>query len=192
MQELLLGRRQQPQPPLSGSFCRCIEILCGGGRCEFFRAKGLYRIRLGRQVTNTKKAAASQWQELGKKLRADGSPYVEVHRTAYKLDKFAQLYPFVGIAGFGFSKVCEYLFFVDVLVAHIDDDRFVVRVGSCGGSLANTNPVREGDAATCVEIANQILPNSVGRNKDTHHSIETNRRVQVSSASSCGSGPTRW
>ena len=85
-----------------------------------------------------------------------------MHEHAAKDEKLRLLFPFVGIAGFGFSKVCDYPFFVDVLISHLGDDQFGVRVSSGDGGWANMDLVAEGSAKTCVEIASGVLPVDYG------------------------------
>jgi hypothetical protein len=108
------------------------------------------------------KIVDKQWNHVLDELVSDGSPYVTICKEAKQDTKLGKLFPFVGIAGFCFSTVCEYPFFVDVLISHIDDDRFGVYVASGDGGWAETDLVGEGDSTTCVSMASDVLPDDYG------------------------------
>lgn len=103
-----------------------------------------------------------QWDCLLIDLASDRSPYVSICKEARQDAKLGRLFPFVGIAGFCFSTVCEYPFFVDVLISHIEDNRFGVYVASGDGGWAETDMAGEGDAKACVSMASNVLPHDYG------------------------------
>lgn len=108
------------------------------------------------------KIVEKQWDNLHDELVASSSVYLAICDKARLDPKLGKLYPFVGIAGFCFSTVCEYPFFVDVLISHVSEDQFGVYVCSGDGGWVETDLAGEGDSSTCVAMASGALPDKYG------------------------------
>ena len=103
-----------------------------------------------------------EWNHIHSKLVSANSVYVQICELAREDPKLGRLFPFLGVAGFCFSTVCEYPFFVDVLISHTDDNQFGVYVCSGDGGWVETSLAGEGDSSTCVKLASSILPADYG------------------------------
>ena len=109
-----------------------------------------------------KEIVQQEWQRLQDQLVANESVYASVCKEAWRNPKLSKLFPFMGMPGLCFSTVCEYPYFVDVLISHMEGQKFGVYVASGDGGWVEIDLVSEGDAASCVSIAADVLPVDYG------------------------------